>query len=127
MPWGIVALFGTAGVAHFVVPSFFDAIVPPWVPLSPRAATLWSGAAELAGAIGVIPHATRRAAGVGLVALLVAVFPANVQMLLDAIARDASPAWIAALVARLPLQPLMMWWVWKATRPRTTVPREATA
>ena len=114
VPWGLVALFGVAGVAHFVAPAFFDAIVPRWLPMSPRAATLWSGAAELAGAIGLVPRATRRAAGIGLVALLVAVFPANVQMLLDAIARDASPAWIAALVLRLPLQPVLMRWVWRA-------------
>jgi uncharacterized membrane protein len=49
----------------------------------------------------------------GLIALLLAVFPANVQMLLDALARDASPAWIAGLVARLPLQPLLILWVWR--------------
>lgn len=120
VPWGLVALFGVAGVAHFVAPAFFDAIVPRWVPTSPRAATLWSGAAELAGAIGLVPQATRRAAGIGLIALLVAVFPANVQMLLDAIAAGASPLWIAALVARLPLQPLMIRWVHRATRARRT-------
>jgi uncharacterized membrane protein len=113
VPWGLVALFGLAGVGHFAIPDFFDAIVPRWLPLSPRAATLASGVAELAGAVGLVPRATRRAAGVGLIALLVAVFPANVQMLLDAIARDASPAWIAGLVARLPLQPLLILWVWR--------------
>lgn len=118
VPVGLVALFAIAGIAHFVVPRFFDAIVPAWVPMSPRAATLVSGAAELAGAIGLVPRATRRAAGIGLIALLVAVFPANVQMLLDAVARDASPLWIAALVARLPLQPLLIRWVHRATRAR---------
>jgi uncharacterized membrane protein len=118
VPWGLVALFGVAGIAHFVAPAFFDAIVPRWLPMSARTATLASGAAELAGAIGLVPRATRRAAGIGLIALLVAVFPANVQMLLDAIAADASPLWIAALVARLPLQPLMIRWVHRATRPR---------
>ncbi len=114
VPWGLVALFGIAGVGHFVVPGFFDAIVPRWLPMSPRSATLASGVAEVVGAIGLVPRATRRAAGIGLMALLVAVFPANVQMLLDAIARDASPAWIAGLVARLPLQPLLLLWVWRA-------------
>ncbi|MDX2183454.1 MAG: hypothetical protein SFW08_05655 [Gemmatimonadaceae bacterium] len=109
-----MALFGAAGTAHFIAPAFFDAIVPQWVPMSPRAATLASGVAELAGAIGLVPRATRGAARVGLIALLVAVFPANVQMLLDAIASGAAPLWIAALVARLPLQWLMIRWVYLA-------------
>ena len=113
IPWAMVALFAIAGVGHFVAPAFFDAIVPRWVPMSPRAATLASGVAEVAGAIGLVPRATRRAAGVGLIALLVAVFPANVQMLLDAIAAGASPVWIAGLVARLPVQPLLIRWVWR--------------
>jgi uncharacterized membrane protein len=114
-PIGLIALFGLAGLAHIVSPAFFDAIVPSWAPMSPRVATLVSGALELAGAIGLVSHATRRAAGIGLIALLVAVFPANVQMLLDAVATGASPLWIAALVARLPLQPLMIVWVYRAT------------
>lgn len=86
--------------------------------MSPRTATFASGVAELAGAIGLVPRATRRAAGIGLIALLLAVFPANVQMLLDAIAADASPLWITALVARLPLQAVMIRWVHRATRTR---------
>jgi uncharacterized membrane protein len=53
------------------------------------------------------------AAAVGLLALLAAVFPANVEMLRLAITRGASPMFIAACWLRLPLQPLLIWWVWR--------------
>lgn len=106
-------LFAAAGTTHFLRPEPFDHIVPPWVPLTPRAATLVSGAAELAGAAGLLLPATRPAARVGLLALLVAVFPANVHMALHA-TDFAVPAWVAW--TRLPLQPLLMWLVWRAGR-----------
>jgi uncharacterized membrane protein len=119
-------VFIAVGVAHFVVPAFFEAIVPPWLPAwlpSPRALVLWSGAAEIAGGLGALVPRTRRAAGWGLLLLLVAVFPANVHMLLDALARDAAWWWSAALIARLPMQPLLMWWVWRALlRPHRATP-----
>ena len=59
---------------------------------------------------------TRRAAGVALIALLLAVFPANVYMAQTPERYPRIPRW--ALYARLPLQPLMMWWAWRATRNR---------
>jgi len=113
---GIATLFVVAGVAHFAVPAWFDQIVPTWVP-NARAATLISGAAEIAGGIGLLLPATRRLAGVGLLLLLLAVFPANVNMLQMARATDAATWYVAVLWARLPLQALLMWWVWKAARP----------
>lgn len=114
----VAAIFGLAGVMHFVTPRLFEAIVPPWLPSwlpDARALVIWSGIAELLGAVGVLIPATRAAAGVGLLLLLVAVFPANIHMLLDAQARGAAWWWIAALWIRLPLQPLLMWWVWRVT------------
>lgn len=118
---GIAALFAAAGVSHFLIPGWFERIVPPWLPDwlgSPRTVVYVSGAAELAGAIGVLIPATRVAAGWGLLVLLVAVFPANVQMLVDARAAGASAWYVAALWLRLPLQPLLGWWVWRhAVRP----------
>ena len=115
-----VAFVGV-GVAHFVRPAFFRAIVPPPLP-APGALVAISGAAEVLGGIGVLPKTTRRAAGWGLALLLVAVFPANLYMALDSLPRfggDARfgmiPAW--ARWARLPLQlPLIGWALW-ATRP----------
>lgn len=109
----LAALFVAAGVLHFVAPAFFDRIVPPWVPLSPRAATLLSGAAEIAGGLGLLHPRTRPAARVGLLALLALVFPANVHMALHAERFGVSPA---VAWGRLPLQPLLMWAVWRAGR-----------
>ena len=108
----IALLFGVAGVLHFVIPAFFLRIVPPWVPNRELAVSL-SGVAEMAGAAGLLLPATRRAAAWGLIALLVAVFPANVYMLQQAMEQGASTAELAVLWIRLPLQPLLIWWVWK--------------
>lgn len=110
----LAAIFVSAGTIHFLRPRIFDSIVPPYVPMPPRAATLISGAAELAGGLGLLHPATRPAARWGLLALLLAVFPANLQMALQAGKFEPIPAW--ALWARLPLQPLLAYWVWRAGR-----------
>ena len=109
--FGPAALFFIVGVLHFVMPAFFDRIVPPWLP-DARLATYVSGVCEIAGAIGLLIPATRAAAAWGLIALLVAVLPANIHMLNQARAVEASFGYLAALWIRLPLQPLLMWWVW---------------
>jgi uncharacterized membrane protein len=111
----IAGLFIAAGLAHFVVPAFFAAIVPPWLPgwmPSPRALVYLSGVAELVGGLGVLVPAARVAAGWGLLMLLVAVFPANLFMWREAQASGAPMWWVAALTVRLPLQALLLWWVW---------------
>ncbi len=69
-----------------------------------------SGAAELAGAVGLLIPQTRRYAAYGLIALLVAVFPANIYMALDRTRFEQLPEW--ALLARLPLQFLLIAWIW---------------
>jgi uncharacterized membrane protein len=98
----LAALFVGAGVLHVVRPEPYERIVPPGLP-RPDLLVLWSGVAELLGGVGLLVPRTRRAAAVGLVALLVAVWPANVQM--DLLAREAGAAavWQGALLARLPL------------------------
>ena len=93
--------------------------MPPYLPLH-REAVIVSGVAEIAGGLMVIHPRTRVFAGTWLVALLAAVFPANVHMAINpdqvkGLDTDRVPRW--ALWARLPLQPLMMVWAWKATRP----------
>jgi uncharacterized membrane protein len=112
----LALLFGTAGVLHFAVPHFFLRIVPTWVPDATLAVRL-SGVAELAGAVGLLMRATRLAAAWGLAALLVAVFPANVHMLQLARASGSSAGYQAMLWARLPLQPLLIWWVLRSRGP----------
>jgi uncharacterized membrane protein len=116
--WLLALFFVTAGVLHFVFPASYVSIMPPW--LSWHAALVAvSGACEIAGGLGVLVVWTRQFAGIGLIALSLAVLPANVQMLLNAHAADASSWWQALLVVRLPLQFLLIYWIWRATRPPT--------
>lgn len=95
-----------AGVLHLVRPRPFVRIVPEWLPAPERLVAL-SGVAEVIGGAGLLIPATRPFARVGLASLLVAVFPANVEMLVHRRRAGAGlPAW--ALAARLPLQPLLI-------------------
>ena len=108
--------FITAGILHFVFPNAYIAVMPPWLGWH-AALVVISGVAECAGGLGVLMPFTRRWAGWGLLALCVAVLPANAQMLIDGLAAGKA-AWIVALlVARLPLQALLMGWIWRATIP----------
>src|ERR1700722_7004386 len=103
-------LFG--GVAHFALTEVEMRIVPPLIPW-PRAVVLISGVFELLGALGILIPATRRAAGIGLFLLTIAVTPANVYMLQHAELFDV-PRW--ALIVRLPFQllllALILWSTW---------------
>ncbi|HEX8903976.1 MAG TPA: DoxX family protein, partial [Longimicrobiaceae bacterium] len=113
----LAALFVLAGTMHFVIPDSYVRIMPPWVPWH-RGMVLLSGACEIAGGIGLLVPRVRRWAGIGLIALLLAVWPANLQMLLNARAAH-QPAWAQVLLLlRLPLQIVLMWWVWRASQPR---------
>ncbi len=108
--------FVATGVNHFAMPRAYRQIVPPWTSRWATAETVVavSGVAEVAGGLGVLAPRTRRPAGLWLIALLAAVFPANLHMALHPEEFRRIPRW--ALYARLPLQPLMMWWAWRATR-----------
>jgi uncharacterized membrane protein len=103
------ALFITAGCVHFARPGLYRAIVPPGFG-DPGLIVALSGAAEIAGGAGLLIPATRRPAAIGLLALLVAVWPANWYMALTA-ERYATlaPAWV--LWARVPLQLPLIWWI----------------
>jgi uncharacterized membrane protein len=107
--------FITTGILHFLRPGSYTDIVPDYMPLH-REIVYVSGAAELAGGIGVAFPRTRSSSGLWLIALLVLVFPANVNMAVHA-ERFQSIA-PALLWARLPLQGLLIWWAWRATRVR---------
>jgi len=110
----LAAFFIGAGVNHFVIPRVYKRIVPPGLG-DPETLVRVSGVAEVAGGVGVLLPQTRKLAGFGLIVLLAAVFPANVHMARNPEKFEKIPAW--ALYARLPLQPLMIWWVWRATKP----------
>jgi uncharacterized membrane protein len=108
------AFFIAAGVNHFVMPRAYRQIVPPRLEHDAKRVVEVTGVAEVLGGIGVLLPRTRRAAGVGLIALLAAVFPANLYMAQTPERFPRIPRW--ALYGRLALQPLMMWWAWRATR-----------
>jgi uncharacterized membrane protein len=107
-------LFITSGTLHFVRPALFTSIVPPAFGHASALVAI-SGAAELAGGIGLLVPATRNAAGIGLIALLIAVWPANWYMALAAERfADVAPAWVLWL--RVPVQIPLIWWVAIARR-----------
>jgi uncharacterized membrane protein len=113
-------LYVVAGALHFVVPELYVQIVPPVLPA--RLALVYlSGVAEIAVGIGVLLPRTRRLAAWGTVALLVAVFPANVYMATSGVVVEGLPGGgePSALVrwGRLPLQAVLILWAAWYTRP----------
>lgn len=118
--WALAAFFVGAGTSHFTATGFFVQIVPPWLP-APLAIVWISGIAEIVLGLLVLPRATRRLAGWGLVALLIAVFPANLHMAMTNLQLHDPPAWMGQptstqLWLRLPLQLVLIVWAWWATR-----------
>lgn len=109
--FALALFFIIAGTAHLIAPTPNLSIMPPYVPW-PAAMVQISGVAEILGGLGVCFRATRVAAGWGLIALLVAVFPANIHALSTGmvISGHALPAWM--LWARLPFQLLFITWVY---------------
>jgi uncharacterized membrane protein len=116
---GLAGFFAFAGAMHFAIPRSYEAIVPSGIADRKREAVAISGVAEIAGGLAVAHPRTRRLARWWLLGLLLAVFPANVHMALNpeqvpGLDLRKVPRW--TLWARLPLQPLAMLWVWRATR-----------
>lgn len=113
-------LYVLAGVMHFVAPKVYARIVPPQFP-RPVLLVYLSGIAEVVLGIGVVIRRTRRPSAWGLIALLLAVFPANVHMARSGMIPEAVPDWAdgiarVALWARLPFQVVLMLWAWWYTR-----------
>jgi len=106
-PRTLAALFSLSGVVHFVRPEIFTPLIPSWLP-EPTAVVYVSGAAELICAYGLITR--RRWAGPASAALLLAVWPGNLQMALDATSDNGldSPQAIIAWL-RMPLQIPLIW------------------
>lgn len=112
----LMALMVFAGVSHFVQPAFFTVMVPPQLP-SPLALVLLSGAAEVALGLALLHPRLRHRASQGLIALYVAVFPANVYMALAEIPLLGVPTQPWMLWARLPLQAVFIAWAYAVGRP----------
>jgi uncharacterized membrane protein len=108
------SLYVVAGILHFVATRRYMAIMPNNLPAH-RALVLISGAAEIAGGVGILVPipAIRRAAAWSLVALLIAVMPANINMAVHADAFPSIPEWL--LWSRLPMQLPLIYWAWRYT------------
>jgi uncharacterized membrane protein len=115
----VCAWFLFGGIGHFAATGFFVSIVPPYIPM-PLAAVYVSGVFELLGAIGVLLPATRRAAGIGLILLVLAVTPANVWMWQHPELYPKFPEW--TLSVRLVVQVLLLVIIYRATVARDPVP-----
>ncbi|MEY2775750.1 MAG: hypothetical protein ACO22C_03645 [Ilumatobacteraceae bacterium] len=103
-----------AGVTHFVNPTFFDAIVPPWMPFGERFWTIVSGIAEVLIGIGVLRRSTRKRAALAAFVLFVAVYPANLYMAWDWRDRPFGDQLIS--LGRLPFQFLFFAWALSVAR-----------
>jgi len=113
--YAIAALFIGAGLAHFLWPNVFVRVVPPYLS-RPLLLVYLSGVAEVLGGIGVLLPSVRPYAGWGLLLLLFAVFPVHIYMVRQPGTFSKVPLW--ALYARLPLQFVLMAWIyWAACRP----------
>ena len=115
--WALIVLaaaFTWIGLHHFLAPDFYVSIMPPYLPWHLELVYL-SGVFEMLGGLGLLWIRTRRVACWGLLALLVAVYPANIHMLVNHELYPDLPLW--GLWLRMPVQFLIAAWVWYATRP----------
>ena len=108
------AFFTYAGFHHLFAPDFYVSIMPPWIPAH-LALVYISGVFEIMGGIGVLIPRFRALAGLGLVALLVAVYPANLYMAFNPEMFPDIP--VMALYVRLVLQFVAFYWAYSVTRP----------
>lgn len=120
----LTSLFFTgAGVGHFTKPDFFEAVVPDWFP-NKKLANYGSGAAEISLGLALLHPKTRNAAGLGLLGLTAAVFPANIDMAINKVdirpdengrmTRYAGEVKDARNWIRLPFQGVIVWVLLKA-------------
>ena len=124
-PWTIFGIFFGAGTSHLVTPQLWEPAVPPQLP-NPKLMVYLSGVAEIVGALLFIVPRTRKLGGNYLFALLIAVFPANIYMSLEPKWHARVPGGQPALLLRLPIQFLGMWWVRELAK-RTTSPAATAA
>ncbi len=110
-------LFLLSGSLHFLAPHLYLRIMPPYLP-SPLALVYISGAAELLGGAGLLIPSTRQVAAWGLVALLIAVLPANIYMATAHLSAPGIMGHSWAQWLRIPLQVPLICWAWLYTRTR---------
>jgi len=108
--YSMAAFYVLAGVNHFANPDFYKKIMPPWLPWHYSLIYI-SGVAEIVLGLLLLPVQTRKLAAWGIIVLLVAILPANVQMMLNYQQQKNPYLWIA--VVRLPLQLLLIGWAYQ--------------
>jgi len=96
-----------AGANHLLNPESYRKIIPGFLPY-PGTLVYLSGLFEIIFGVLLVPRSTRKAAAWGIILLLVAVFPANIQMMLNYLHENRPYAWVTVL--RLPVQGLLIWW-----------------
>ena len=104
------------GVTHFTVPDQYARIVPPQLPY-PVGLVYLSGFYEILGGIGLLVPPVSQAAAWGLIALFIAVFPANINMAVNHIKIDHIPDSNLLQAVRLPFQAVFIAWAWLYTKP----------
>lgn len=104
------------GITHFAKPEPFVQIMPPYLPYHLELVYI-SGFFEILGGIGLLVPPVSRAAAWGLIALFIAVFPANINMTVNNIAIEGIPHNQVLYWARLPLQAVLIAWAWWFTQP----------
>lgn len=107
----LAAFFVVAGLNHFRDPGFYLAMMPPFLPWH-RELVWWSGVFEVIGGVLVLVPALRRLAGWGLIALLIAVFPANIYAAVAHVQPPGEHIAPILLWVRLPFQALFIAWVY---------------
>lgn len=106
-------LYAAAGVNHFVNSKIYLQIVPPWLPQHLLLVYI-SGFFEIASGILLLPSTTRRFAAWCIIFLLIAIFPANIQMTISYYRAHNPYLWLT--IIRLPLQFVLIWWAWKFSK-----------
>lgn len=128
--WLAAILFVAAGVVHFVAPGFYVESVPDVMPW-PRFWVAFTGAAEIAGGVGLLVPKLRRAAAAGLVAMLLGFLWVHIDMVIEPPIMNGEPIPMWMLVARIPLQFVFIAWIWWAgwlpARGDAGTPRNVTA
>ncbi|WP_024863892.1 DoxX family protein [Leptospira licerasiae] len=109
----MVLFYLLAGSAHFIIPEFYYGMMPPYIPYHYEVNIL-AGVCEILLALALLPLSTRVFAAWGIILLLIAVFPANIQMSLNAYESE-DPKFIFTLI-RLPFQILFLSWAWMFTK-----------
>ena len=117
--WVLTVFMVGAGINHFVNPAPYVGMVPAELP-HPDLLVQISGVAEILGGLGLILPQTRRLTGWCLIALFVAIFPANLNMALNHLPLGTTPVPVWVLWARLPLQVVLIAWAYWFTRPDQT-------